>query len=84
MDLPSNTNSLSGVKPMYKLWVVYNPKAVALGYPAKKVYYSYDRPDDPEYGKRRLLCLLNERVNFIQTALLYDTIKNTVINRFQA
>lgn len=84
MDLSSNMNNPSGVKPMYKLWVVYNPKAVSLGYPIKKVYYSYDRADDPEYGKRRLLCLLNERVDHIQLALLYDTTKNTLINRFQA
>lgn len=69
---------------MYKLWVVYNSRGIAKGFPPKKVYYSNDKAEDPEYGKRRLLCLLNERVDFIQTALLYDTIKNTLINRFQA
>lgn len=69
---------------MYKLWVKYKPEFVLVGHPTVRVYYSYDKPEDPEYGKRRLLSLIKQKMNTVQVAILYDNRTHIRINIFQA
>lgn len=77
----SEKNNLTqNAKPAYKLWVKYRQEFLKPEQNPIRVYYSYDRPDDPEYGKRRLLSLVKERIKHIEIAILYDNITQTLIN----
>lgn len=66
----------------YKLWVKYRNGYLEKGNSNVRVYYSYDRDSDPEYGRRRLLCLVKERIHVIEVAILYDNTTHASINYF--
>ncbi|MFN8436027.1 MAG: hypothetical protein U0V72_00195 [Cytophagales bacterium] len=69
-------------KARYKLWVKYLPQFVSAKLPQIKVYYSYDKPGDPEFGYRKLLSMLYQRIHKIKLAILYDNHSNKEIKRF--
>lgn len=79
----SDYNLRGEAKSAYKLWVRYKPQFVKPGQRAIRVYYSYDKPDDPDYGKRRLLAMVKERINVIEVAILYDNRTHIRINFFK-
>lgn len=70
-------------KARYKLWVKYLPQFVSVKLPQTKVYYSYDKPGDPEFGYRKLLSMLYARLHKIKLAILYDNHSNKEIKRFE-
>ncbi len=69
-------------RALYKLWVKYLPEFVSPKLPQIKVYYSLDRPGNPEHGKNKLLQMLQERLHKIKLAILYDNRSNKEIKRF--
>lgn len=77
-------NPETKARARYKLWVKYKAEYVNEKLPEIKVYYSYDRPDNPEYGKAMLLKMLRERIEKVQVAILYDNIASIVINKYRA
>lgn len=83
MTLFVNHNLMENSRSAYKLWVMYKLNFVKPGQQAIRVYYSYDSPDDPEYGKRRLLALVKERIDVIEVAILYDNRTHIRINFFK-
>lgn len=70
------------VKARYKLWVKYRTGYLQQGQSQVRVYYSYDRADDIDYGRRRLLCLVEQRIQVIEVAILYDNTTQKSINYF--
>lgn len=77
-------NPEAKARAQYKLWVKYKAEFVNDRLPEIKVYYSYDKPGNPEYGKAMLLKMLRERIQKVQVAILYDNIGNTIITKFNA
>ncbi|MDB5274461.1 MAG: hypothetical protein JWO58_2828 [Chitinophagaceae bacterium] len=69
-------------KALYKLWVKYLPQFVTSKLPQIKVYYSYDKPGQPQAGYKKLLLLVYERLHKINIAILYDNQTNKEIKRF--
>ena len=66
----------------YKLWVKYFPEFVSSSFPEIKVYYSFERAGDPEYGYKKLLSFLYSRMDKIRIAIIYDNHSKEEINRF--
>lgn len=69
-------------KALYKLWVKYLPEFVSAKLPQIKVYYSYDKKEDPEHGYRKLMSMLYQRLHKISIAILYNNKTNKEIKRF--
>lgn len=69
-------------KALFKLWVNYLPQFVNSKLPQIKVYYSYDKPGQPESGYKNLLLLVYQRLPKIRIAILYDNQTNKEIKRF--
>lgn len=80
----TNENNFNLTKNLsrYKLWVKYKVGYLKKGNNNVRVYYSNDRYNDPEYGRRRLLCLVKERINYIEVAILYDNTTHASINYY--
>lgn len=66
----------------YKLWIKYRPEYVNALLPRIKVYYSHEKGNDPEYGCKKLMKMLNNRLEKVETAILYDNQTNKEIERY--
>ena len=66
----------------YKLWIKYLPGFVNAKLPQIKVYYSFERAGDPEFGYRKLLSMLYKRMHKVSIAILYNNHSKAEIKRF--
>ncbi|HSZ71414.1 MAG TPA: hypothetical protein VK750_01980 [Cytophagaceae bacterium] len=70
-------------KSLYKLWVKYLPSVTNKKLPIIKVYYSYEKKGEPDFGYNRLLAMLLKRLHKIRIAILYDNRTHKEIKRFE-
>ena len=70
------TNPEVALKSRYKLWVKYKNLHAA------KVYYSYEKAGNPNYGYNRLMVLVGNNRNKIKRAILYNNHTGVELERY--
>ena len=70
-------------KALYKLWVKYIAVVPMRNTPIIKVYYSYEKKNDPSFGYNKLLTMIQKRLHKIRIAILYNNKTHQEIQRFE-
>ncbi len=66
----------------YRVWIKYKMKFVSELLPQSKVYYSYEKENDPLFGYNKLLTMVRKRLDKIEIAILYNNQTNQELQRF--